>query len=87
MTIEREPLILKLYAIKDELNGFAPPIPFNSDEVAKRYFKEMCAENITIKYSPRDFSIWHIGEFNTGSGTITTGNAPELIERGETNDK
>ena len=81
---KNEPLILNMYALKDELNGFAPPIPFNNDEIAKRYFKEMCAENITVKYSPMDFSIWHIGEFNTTTGTITSGTGPTLIMRGET---
>lgn len=83
MTNNKQPLILRLYALKDELNGFAPPIPFNNDDIAKRYFKEMCAENITVKYSPIDFSIWHIGEYNTATGTLTTGNAPTLIMRGE----
>lgn len=76
-------LVLKLYAIKDELNGFAPPIPFNNDEIAKRYFKEMCQENITLRISPKDFSIWKIAEYNTTNGTIHTNN-PELLERGET---
>lgn len=65
-------MTLNLYSLKDELNGFAPPIPFNNDEIAKRYFKEMCAENITIKHSPEDFSIWKIGEFHSQSGTITS---------------
>lgn len=76
-------LVLKLYAIKDELNGFAPPIPFNNDEIAKRYFKEMCQENITLRISPKDFSIWKIAEYDTANGTITTNN-PILLERGET---
>lgn len=71
--------ILQFYSIKDELNGFTPPIPFPNDEVAKRYFKEMCAENITMKHSPQDFSIWHIGEFNIKTGTITSGNTPTKL--------
>lgn len=77
-------LILKLYAIKDELNGFAPPIPFNNDEIAKRYFKEMCQENITIRISPKDFSIWKVGEYETTNGKLKSNVEPTLIERGET---
>lgn len=78
-----ETLIIKLYAIKDDLNGFAPPIPFNNDDIAKRYFKEMCQENLTIRISPQDFSIWKIGEYNTKDGTIKTETTPTLLERGE----
>ena len=51
-------MIMKMYAIKDELNGFTPPIPMMSEEIAKRYFKDQYEGNVTIKNSPKDFSIW-----------------------------
>ena len=72
---------LRLYAIKDELNGFTAPIPINNDESAKRYFKEMKTHNATIAIQTGDFSIWYIGEFETENGEITN-HKPELIERG-----
>lgn len=74
-------MILKTYAIKDEHNGYATPIPFPNDETAKRYFREMQQENITIRYTPEDFSIWRLGTFNTETGE--TQNNVTLLERGQ----
>lgn len=81
-TITRRDTIMmqKMYSVKDELNGFTPAIPFPSDEVAKRYFREMKEGNFTIKTTPGDFSIWYLGEFNTETGE--TSNQITLLERG-----
>ena len=73
-------MTLKMYAIKDELNGFAPPIPMANVEVAKRYFREMLQGNNTMKIEPKDFSIWAMGTFNTETGEMTT--EVNLLERG-----
>lgn len=73
-------MTLKLYSIKDELNGYAPSIPLANDEVAKRYFREMLANNQTMKTEPKDFSIWYIGSFDTETGKTTSD--VTLIERG-----
>lgn len=73
---------LSMYAIKDELNGFTTPIPFPNDEIAKRYLLDQVKENPTIKNSPKDFSIWHIGEFETEQGRMLPGEN-KLIERAE----
>lgn len=73
---------LAMYAIKDELNGFTTPIPFMSEELVKRYMKDQYEGNPTIKNNPEDFSIWHLGEYDTETGIYennTTG--PKLIER------
>ena len=51
-------MILEMYAIKDELNGFTTPIPFMKEELAKRYLKDQYETNPTVKNSPDDFSIW-----------------------------
>lgn len=75
-------MILRMYAIKDELNGFTTPIPFPNDGIAKRYLLDQVKENPTIKNSPKDFSIWHIGEFDTEAGCMVPG-GNELIERAE----
>lgn len=32
-------MILNMYAIKDELNGFTAMIPFTNDDMAKRYLR------------------------------------------------
>lgn len=74
-------MILKMYALKDELNGFTPMIPFTSDELAKRYLKDQYESNPTVKNTPSDFSIWYIGAYDTETGTISQAKQPELIER------
>lgn len=74
--------MLKIYAIKDELNGFTPPLPLPNNEIAKRYLKDQYNENPTIKNSPKDFSLWYIGEFDTELGRMIP-NEKKLIERAE----
>lgn len=77
-------MIMKLYSLKDRLNGLTPPIPLANDEVAQRWFKEMRTENLTVKMSPEDFSLWYMGEFNTETGEITDNeNRKEIIYNGE----
>lgn len=78
--------VMKLYSIKDELVGFTPPIPLPSDTVAKRYFMDQLIGNPTMKNSPKDFSIWAMGTFETHSGRIKS-KEPELLERGKINDE
>lgn len=73
-------MTLKLFCIKDELNGFAPPIPLQNQMVAKRYFREMLQENPTMKLEPKDFSIWEVGDFDTETGELN--GDITLIERG-----
>lgn len=77
-------MILKMYAIKDELNGFTSPIPFMSEELVKRYMKDQYFGNTTIKNSPKDFSIWEVGTWDTESGTfVGVPNGNKLVERAE----
>lgn len=71
---------MKMYSIKDELNGYTTPIPIPNDEVAKRYFKEQVMTNPTIKNSKEDFSIWRMGTFNTETGKYEN-EVPVLLER------
>lgn len=74
-------MIMNLYAIKDELNGFTWPTPIPNDEMAKRHLREMITNNPSMKIEPKDFSIWRIGEFNTETGLISNNN-PKMLERG-----
>lgn len=75
-------MILKMYAIKDELNGFTTPIPLPNDEIAKRYLLDQVKENPTIKNSPKDFSIWYVGEFDSELGRMLP-DENKLVERAE----
>ena len=74
-------MILSMYAIKDELNGFTAMIPFPNDEMAKRYMRDQAAENPTIRNTPEDFSIWYICSFDTQNGKVIQNEQPKLIER------
>lgn len=73
-------MIINIYAIKDELNGFTTAIPFPNDETAKRYFREQKKENLSVKITPEDYSIWKLGEFDNETGE--TKNNVQLLERG-----
>lgn len=63
-------MILDMYALKDELNGFTVPIPLSNDAIAARYLKDQYETNPTIKNSPQHFSIWKMGTFDTESGAF-----------------
>lgn len=77
-------MTLEMYSIKDELNGFTTPIPFTSEAVAKRYFYDQHEGNPTIRNSPKDFSIWHMGTFDTEAGTfVQSTESIKLLERAE----
>lgn len=80
-------MILKMYSIKDELNGYTTPIPFTEEATAKRYFYDQFCGNPTINNSPKDFSLWYMGTFDSESGTFISGsennNQPKLVERAE----
>ena len=75
---------LTMYAIKDELNGFTCPIPIVSDEIAERYFKDQMIGNPTMTNTPKDFSLWKVGEFDSDTGLYTNNELGHtLIQRGE----
>ena len=77
-------MIMKMYSIKDELNGFGGPIPFMSEEIAERWFKTNMIENVNMKNNPKDYSLWYMGTFDTESGTYICKAADiKLIQRGE----
>lgn len=76
-------MILKMYALKDELNGFTSPIPFTNDEMAKRYLRDQFEANPTVKNSPKDFSIWRVGEYESETGVFKGEEKNVLIERAE----
>lgn len=62
-------MIMKMYSIKDEYNGFTSPIPVQNEESAIRYFKQQIESNPVLNLSPENFSFWEMGTFDTESGT------------------
>ena len=76
-------MIMEMYAMKDELNGYTTPIPFMTEDLAKRYLKDQYFGNVTVKNSPKDFSIWAIGSYDTDTGEYINLPEKKLIERAE----
>lgn len=75
-------MIKFLYVIKDELSNYGFPVPIDSDREAIRWFHNMLTENRLMATSPKDFSLWHIGSFDTETGEIRP-IKHELLERGK----
>lgn len=63
-------MVYGLYSIKDELEGFAPPVMIQDDKMAKRWFKTNFENNIMMKSNPTDYSLWLVGYYHTGKGII-----------------
>lgn len=62
--------IMNLYAIKDNLSGFASPIPFPNEATAIRWFEVQMKENPVMSYSPADYELFYLGKFNIGNGAL-----------------
>lgn len=71
---------VEMYAIKDRLNGFYNPLSIPNDDTALRYFQMMMGDNESMKIAPDDFSIWHIGTFDTETG-MTEHDVHEVIRK------
>lgn len=63
-------MIMKMFSIHDRLNGYTPPIPFLSQDLAERYFKDQYIGNPTVRNTPEDFNLVYMGTFDIDSGTF-----------------
>lgn len=63
---------MRMYAIKDRLDGYITPIPFVNDEIAIRWFETMAETNTDMKYNLKDFSLWYMGEYDKDTGIFTS---------------
>lgn len=71
-----------VYAIRDEVeDSYFEPMLFKNDEVAKRYFADLCSKEGKVHDHREDFSIWSIGTYDMKEGQIEAW-IPKLIERG-----
>lgn len=76
-------MIVGLYAIKDELSGFTPPVVCKDKENAIRYFRYRVSTEEMMKMNPEDFSIWEVGSMDTDKGTLVGTGEPILVERAQ----
>lgn len=65
-------MIYPIYAYRDQKVGFmVPPIVEQSDQAAVRNFSYAINGNEGLmNYSPADFDLFKIGEFNTETGEL-----------------
>ena len=71
-----------LYSYRDIKIGFMPPQADTSDQTAIRGFSyAVNTKEGLMNFSPKDFDLYKVGEFDTETGQIT-GMMPELIVSG-----
>lgn len=71
-----------LYAIRDLKVGFLAPMVDDNEASAMRNFEYACHNNDIINFAPSDFELYHIGTFDTDSGTIDPSPVPDFVCNG-----
>lgn len=75
-------MIYGVFSIRDTLNGFMSPIVEMNRNVAKRNFSYAVNNNDLMGFSPKDYDLYQVGEFDSEKGTINAFEFPEMIMRG-----
>lgn len=70
-----------IYAYKDNVNGFLQPHFEVYDAAALRGFSYACSQSGLMNFRPEDYSLWHIGIFDSETGVIEPLD-PKLIAHG-----
>lgn len=76
----------RMYSIRDRLTGFMTPVLEQSDPVAMRNFRMACdaqkRDSSVIAFSPADFELCYIADFDSISGILDCVSPIEIICRG-----
>ncbi|AXL14779.1 nonstructural protein [Microviridae sp.] len=65
-------MILNKYTIFDSaLEAYHQDYSLENDAIALRQFADMANEETQIAKNPEDYSLWHIGTFETTTGELT----------------
>lgn len=74
-----------VYSVRDVQVGFNQPMTDINDQCAKRNFAMAInnPHNDIMSYSPKDFDLFRIGEFDTESGQMTAEPVPVLVVSGQ----
>ena len=65
-------MILNKYTIFDSaLEAYHQDYSLENDAIALRQFADMANEETQIAKNPQDYSLWHIGTFETTTGELT----------------
>lgn len=80
-------MIYRVYSIRDRLTGFMSPVLEQSDMVAIRNFRMACdsqkRDMSIIAFNPSDFSLYHIADFDTESGSMIRCDPLDFICHGD----
>lgn len=73
----------KLYSYRDNLVGFGPVMVENNEQTAVRGFS-YAVNNASgmMGFSPKDYDLFYIGEFDTDTGVIVSAPVPALVVNG-----
>jgi hypothetical protein len=77
-------MIYNIYAMRDELTGFLPPTYDINDAAAMRNFRvAILRSSDSIHYMPSDYSLYHLGVFDSDTGKLMVDEVPTFLMRGE----
>lgn len=69
-----------VYSIRDALNGFGSPFLDTNDASAQRNFAYAVNQNgDTMTFSPKDYDLYCLGEFDHDKGKFDLLPVPELV--------
>lgn len=75
-------MIRGVYTIRDEASSLFMTLQVNdNNDVAMRNFDYAMQTNDIMKFSPSDFSLWYVGDYDDTTGIITSKD-PLLLKRG-----
>lgn len=66
-------MIYPVFSYRDTKVGFMPPVCDQSEAAAIRGFSfAINSENSIMGFSPKDFDLYQVGEFDTETGVLTS---------------
>lgn len=76
-------MILNIYSVKDEANGFVSPQLYPNHYAAQRAFSHAMRNDSALNAFPDDFGLYYIGEWNTDEGIVSYCSPPVRIVTGK----
>lgn len=77
-------MIYPVYSYRDSKVGFMPPQCDQTEQAAVRGFAYAINGNDGImNFSPKDFDLYKVGEFNTETGVLSGLAVPVLVTSGD----
>lgn len=74
-------MIYPVYSVRDKLAGFGMPEVSLNEMTAIRAFSQKINENSVLQYSPSDYDLYRIGDFNVDTGEFK-GIMPVFVKAG-----